>query len=134
MLPKSSRNLRNGRRPRGRKPVRPSWVLPAVDELADRIVPAFVSVFNAISGDLTITGNGSNDTGSLTTNGSGDILLNGALTGANVSNTNTIHVIGNGGNDYVDLSGVVGFTGSTTLDGGDGNDTLIGSDRPDKLV
>ncbi len=39
-----------------------------------------------------------------------------------------------GGDDYVDLSQLVGFQGTTTLLGGPGNDTIIGSIGTDSIV
>ncbi len=97
----------------------------AVEQLADRIVPTITPMFSG--GVLTLTSNEVGDTGVVTVGFGGAIQINSVATGANVANTTAIVVNGNGGDDILNLSGLTGFTGSVTIDGGAGNDVITGS-------
>jgi Ca2+-binding RTX toxin-like protein len=124
-----------GRAPR-RQPYRKtaSRYLPLIEQLHTRILPALNVNFAA--GLLTITSDAAGDTAVLTTDAAGTILLNGTTTGHSTTDTTQIRVLGNGGDDRLDVSGlnVPGLTGPATLDGGDGADTLIGSAANDLII
>ncbi len=99
----------------------------SVEQLADRIVPTFMPPMFA-GGVLTLTSDNVGDMGTVTTRAAdGAILLNNVATGATVANTTSIIVNGGGGNDVLDLSGLTGYGGAVTIDGGDGDDSLIGT-------
>ena len=105
------------------------------DSLADRIVPAVDFAF--ANGVLTVTGDGANDTivvRSLAANGA--IQVNGVNTGQTLSNTFGLFVDGNGGNDLIDIAqlNTSFFSQQPNLDGGAGNDTIVGSAGGDILT
>ena len=107
----------------------------AIDNLADRIVPAVDVAF--ANGVLTVTGDGANDTilvRSLAATGA--IQVNGVDTGHTLSDTFGLLVDGNGGNDLIDIAqlNTSFFSQQPNLDGGDGNDTLVGSAAGDILT
>jgi Ca2+-binding RTX toxin-like protein len=52
----------------------------------------------------------------------------------NVESIDALTVSGHGGNDTIDASGLLADTVHLTLDGGDGNDTIVGSHGADVLV
>jgi hypothetical protein len=105
---------------------------PALEQLADRIVPALSFTF--VGGVLTITSDIAGDAAAVTTAANGDILLNGVATGADVTTATSISVLGNGGADILDLSGLTGYSNPVTIDGGAGADTVIGSAGADTIL
>lgn len=97
-----------------------------LEALESRLAPAVTTSFN--DGLLTISCDDAGNQAILTSDGGGNIALNGAaLNGVpNVSSVSQISILGGNGDDVIDLSGLTGFTGSASLDGGAGNDALVG--------
>ena len=107
-----------------------------IEPLEARVAPAGLITATFVGGVLTLTGDGAaNDidvTGagqdfiSIAGNGGTTIALNGAAAAATVSFTGTIKTLNGNlgvGNDRVNLN--VLTVGSVSLEGGDGNDSLI---------
>jgi Ca2+-binding RTX toxin-like protein len=95
------------------------------------------ATFDAVNGELVIKGTNSGETISVTVSG-GQVKVNGAnpaYPGAvNASSVKSIKVYGNGGNDAINLGGVLSgsftnlpATGAVYIDGGAGADTITGS-------
>src|SRR5262249_22318875 len=103
---------RRNRRPARRRGA-PLRFQPRLEQLCDRTLFALTTTFSG--GFLTVTSDGASDTAALTTDGSGNILLNGAaISGApTITNTSSISLIGAGGNDTLSLN-LPGYTGTDT--------------------
>jgi Ca2+-binding RTX toxin-like protein len=106
-----------------------------IDTLGDRVVPAVDFAF--ANGVLTVTGDESNEAITvLSQAANGAILVNGTNTGHTLSDTFGLVVDANGGTDSINISALntTFFAQSPNLDGGDGNDTIIGSNGKDVLT
>jgi Ca2+-binding RTX toxin-like protein len=127
--------------PRSRRPTPPrghyrigKHFHPTCERLGDRILLSLDVDFSG--GVLTIDGDLADDVAVVTTNAAGQILLNGSPTGRTVADTSQLRILGGGGNDRLDIAGMaLGLTSGSrvTLDGGTGEDRLIGSPRGDVL-
>jgi Ca2+-binding RTX toxin-like protein len=108
--------------------------LPRVEELTPRITPALTAVY--ASGTLTVTGDAADDTGVLTADATGNILLNGdPITGGpTLGNTLAVLMDGGDGNDVLDVSALPGAGRATVLNGGNGDDSLVGGLGSDCLI
>lgn len=97
-----------------------------LESLEARLAPASTTAFT--TGLLTVTCDDGGNSAILSADDSGTILLNGtAIAGSpSIANTSQIKVLGGNGADIINLSGLTGFVGTATLDGGGGNDSLIG--------
>ena len=92
--------------------------------------PAHAAITGVVdSGVLTVSSDGASDTMVFTCTASG-FLVNGVQpTGSNVpcNGTTSLTVLGNGGDDVIDISGLNGTsTDGITVDAGDGNDHVTG--------
>src|SRR5262249_5750083 len=113
--------------------------LPALESLADRILPAVTAVFLPRVGLLTVLGDAGNNNITLSRDAAGNILINGGtvpiLGGTpTFTNTTTISVFGLSGNDTITLDEANGALPKALLFGGDGNDTLTGGSGADQLL
>src|SRR5262249_36564373 len=108
---------------------------PTLERLDSRTLPAVVPVFTPATGLLTITGDAANDTVTVSSDAAGNIRLGGAAAAGSprLSNTRTVVVNGGAGDDTINLSSLLGFAGSVTIDGSYGNDTLTGSPGNDLM-
>jgi len=93
-----------------------------------------VSNFTFDAGVLSVVGTEANDSIIVSLSATNIIEVGGQSTNVNVNAVDEIRVSGLGGDDQIDLSGVVNFTGlpnsaalSTFILGGDGADNIIGS-------
>jgi len=109
-------------------------VLPRVEELMPRITPTLTAVY--AGGTLSVTGDAANDTGVLTADAAGNILLNGdpVAGGPTLGNTLAVLMDGGGGNDTLDVSALPGAGRATVLTGGTGDDSLVGGLGSDCLI
>ncbi|HEY6858843.1 MAG TPA: hypothetical protein VI358_03540 [Pseudolabrys sp.] len=89
------------------------------------------------AGLLSVTGDNGDNAITVNRDAAGQILINGAVQGATLTNTNEIDVFGGNGNDTISLDNVAPPAGQALptahLFGGDGNDTLIGGAGNDML-
>ena len=86
------------------------------------------------SGRLEVTGTADPDTIVLRVS-AGEVLVNGSGTGANAADVESVVVDGLAGNDRILLSRA-NFSGTSpeiTINGGDGNDTIVGTARRDNI-
>src|SRR4051794_38362634 len=102
MLKKTSRPVSRS----GRKQPNQGRFLPALEPLADRILPAITASFTPGAGVLTVLGDAGNNTIAVSRDAAGHILVNGgaiAVLGGTptVANTALIQVIGQAGNDQI---------------------------------
>ena len=117
-----------------------------VESLAPRTMLSISSLFNATSGVLSVTSNGS-DAISVGADQAGKVTLNGSVLTASLaaggtgqvsaSAVTSLTVTGGAGANSIDLSGVTSaafpnLTG-TTINAGDGNDSVIGSGKNDSI-
>jgi Ca2+-binding RTX toxin-like protein len=106
-----------------------------IETLGDRVVPAVD--FSFANGVLTVTGGDTNEAITvLSQAANGAILVNGTNTGHTLSDTFGLVVDANGGTDSINISALntTFFAQPANLDGGDGNDTVIGSNGKDVLT
>ena len=94
--------------------------------------------YDAISQDLTVTGDGADDEITVSRNGPGTLLVNNGavpITGgtATVANTDLIAVSGGLGNDTIALDETNGALPAASLAGEGGNDTLTAGSAADLL-
>lgn len=110
-----------------------------IETMENRTVPSITSLLS--HGALTISSNGS-DNMAVAANANGNVTLNGTqLTVSNApvsaSSVTSLDVVGGKGKNTIDLSGVTAtsFTALTTvtIDGGAGNDSIIGSSLNDSI-
>jgi Ca2+-binding RTX toxin-like protein len=146
------RSLFNAFKPRGGRRVRgPGRFVPSLESLEDRAVPAITAVFSPANGGLLlITGDGADNTITVSRNVVGTILVNGAAVNvgagkggtSTVGNTANVQVFGLAGNDVLrldetngplPLAQLFGGSGNDVLAGGSGNDVLDGNDGNDQL-
>src|SRR5262245_30373978 len=122
-------------RSKSRRPRRAGHRELCLEPLQDRILPAITPSFSG--GLLKIVGDAAANSIVLTLVGTSgtSIRLNGAgISGSpTLANTKSIVILGNGGDDTIDISALTGYAGKTTLDGGAGNNILVGSDANDVL-
>ncbi len=117
---------------------------PAVEALADRVVPTVTFTFD---GDLlTVNSDAQSDNITIRSDAAtGSVLVNNVNTGAFLSTMNRLVVNGNGGNDVISLAQlntsfldnraeVFGGTGNDTITGSSNADTLAGQDDDDTLA
>lgn len=134
------RRLRRGlsNKEAARRPRLSRRFTPVIERFADRIVPTVLPDFSGTV--VTLTSNPDGDTITVSTGFNDEILngnsviLNSAGTIATLTNTTKIRVFGNGGDDIIDLSGLIDFSGSVRIDGGADNDELIGSWGADVIL
>jgi Ca2+-binding RTX toxin-like protein len=130
---KSSRLARTVRK----KPWHGRFV-PALEPLADRILPAITALFSPAVGVLSVFGDAQANTIIVSRDAAGTVLVNGGavpvLGGTpTVANTALIQVLGLSGNDLIALDETNGALPAANLFGGVGNDTLIGGSGADRL-
>jgi len=111
-----------------RKPARPRLALEPLD---GRIMPSVTATFSATTGVLTVAGDDQDNTIVVSRDAAGAILVNNGVVAiqggqATVANTNKILVTGGAGNDVLTADETNGGLPQTSLDGGAGNDRLIG--------
>jgi Ca2+-binding RTX toxin-like protein len=110
-----------------------------IESLDSRLMLTVTTIFNA--GALTVTSDAADDitiatdtSGNVTVNGNSDPTGNGAFSASTVT---SIGVTGGAGDNAIDLAGVTtaAFTSltSVSVDGGDGNDEIGGSEFDDSL-
>src|SRR5262249_42051259 len=92
----------------GRKKPGPARFVPAVEPLAERVLPAVTATFLPGAGTLAIFGDALDNTITVSRDAAGTILVNGgavAIQGgaATVANTALIQVFGQAGNDQIAL-------------------------------
>jgi Ca2+-binding RTX toxin-like protein len=113
----------------------------AVGVIAATSVPAnaaTTATFSPTAGELTVTGDGLDNTIVISRNAAGNILVNGGAVPViggtpTVANTARIRVFGQGGNDQITLNEASGALPAAFLFGGAGNDTLTGGSGGDQL-
>jgi hypothetical protein len=109
--------------------------LLGIDILEDRTTPAVTATFSA--GTLTVTSDNASDT--ITINAPLLVEVNGNPVPGGVlpSSVTSLFVNGNGGNDTINLTAVTKaqFTALITvfIDGGEGNDIILGSEFDDDI-
>jgi len=144
LLKKKSRPVR---RTDPKKPAHVRFV-PAVEALADRVLPAVTATFLPNAGTLSVFGDAQDNTIVVSRDSAGKLLVNGgAITiqgGApTVANTTLVQVFGQAGNDQITLdetngalptANLFGGSGSDTLTGGSGSDLLFGQSGDDTLL
>jgi Ca2+-binding RTX toxin-like protein len=113
--------------------------LPRLEELRPRINPVVTATFS--SGLLTVVGDTAPNNLVLLSDLSGNILLQedgGPATpitgGPTLGNTNAIIMQGDDGADVLDVSQLPGTNRTIVLDGGAGDDLLIGGQAADSMV
>jgi Ca2+-binding RTX toxin-like protein len=125
---------------RGRKPLPnklwPGRFSPALERLADRIVPAVTASFGA--GALSVFGDELNNTITISRDAAGAILVNGGavpVAGGTPTVGNTFLIVGNtfGGDDNFALDESNGALPFAVVFGGVGNDTITGGSGADQL-
>ncbi len=131
------KKFRPASRPRRKQPNR-GRILPTLEPLGERILPAITASFSPGTGILSVVGDAQNNTIVVSRDAAGDILVNGgavAIQGgaATVANTSLIQVYGQAGNDQISLDEANGALPAAKLFGGDGNDTLTGGSGNDLL-
>lgn len=110
-----------------------------IDFLSDHMV---TSAFDSNTGALTIAATQASDIAVRSVDNDLQITINGvvdnSLGSITAASVKSISLEGSAGDDRIDLSGVtaVEFTNltGTTVQGGDGNDTIIGSALDDRLI
>lgn len=127
---------RNGR-PIRNKPFQGRF-LPAVEPLAERVLPTVTASVPAGMHVLTVHGDATNNTIVISRDTAGTILVNGSAVSikghqATVANILLIRVYGGDGNDQITLDESNGVLPAANLYGGEGNDILTGGDGNDKL-
>jgi Ca2+-binding RTX toxin-like protein len=128
---------RLARRPRkAQKKLWQGRILPEVEPLGDRILPAVTASFSL--GFLTVFGDALDNNIIISRDAAGKILVNsGAVTikggTPTVANTSLIQVFGQGGNDTVTLNEANGALPRAFLFGGSGNDTITGGSGNDMI-
>jgi Ca2+-binding RTX toxin-like protein len=136
------RRLVNGKarptQPSSRKHPNKARFLPALEPLADRIMPSVTAVFVPSSKMLAIIGDAGNNTIAVSRDAAGKLLVNGGAVNilggnATVANTVSISVFGVAGNDTITLDETNGALPRGLLYGGQGNDTLTGGSAADFL-
>src|SRR5260370_23085277 len=137
-----SRMLKQKSRPpvsrSGRKQPDRGRVLPTLEQLGERILPAVSATFSPGAHVLTVFGDAQSNTIVVSRDVAGNILVNGGAISVaggapTVANTSLIQVFGQAGNDMISLDEANGALPSANLFGGDGNDTLIGGSGNDML-
>lgn len=113
-------------------------LVPNLEELSERILPAVTAIFVPSAGLLTIFGDTGNNTIVISRDAAGRILVNGGVVAINggtptVANTAQLSVFGQSGNDTITLDEANGALPAASLFGGDGNDTLTGGSGTDLL-
>ena len=109
------------------------------ESLEERILPAITATFSPETGTLSVVGDSQNNVINLSQSVNGNILVNNgaiAITGGtpNVSNTNRIVAVGQGGNDQISLKDLTSQSISSVIIGGSGNDSLTGGAGRDFLL
>jgi hypothetical protein len=112
--------------------------LPAVEPLAERILPAVTASFIPSTGILTVFGDSLDNTIVVSRDAAGKILVNGRAVSvhggtATVANTSLIQIFGQDGNDRITLNEANGALPAANLFGGAGNDVLTGGSGNDLL-
>lgn len=112
--------------------------LPAVEPLAERVLPAVMALFAPGAHVLTVLGDAANNAIAVSRDAAGNILVNGGAVfikggTATVANTALIQVFGRDGNDQVTLDEANGVLPATNLFGGAGSDVLTGGSGSDRL-
>ena len=111
-----------------------------IERFETRYCLSVSSVFSAATGALAVTSN-ANDAITIAAGADGNVTLNGATLNPTspiaASAVKTLAVTGGSGNNRIDLSRVnaAGFTSltSVSIDGGAGNDNLVGSALSDNI-
>jgi Ca2+-binding RTX toxin-like protein len=114
------------------------------ESLPQRILPAVTGTFSPAVGILSIFGDTAANSIVVSESGGNIIVMNNGnpvnVTGGvpTTANTAQVRVFGADGNDIIDVSGVNLTYGTqaykTSVDGGSGNDTIIGSDQRDNIL
>lgn len=109
-----------------------------IETLQDRLTPAVTAAFSPAAGLLTVFGDASDNTITVSRNAAGTLLVNHgavAIAGgpATVTNTAKIEVYGLSGNDIITLNEANGALPAANLFGGNGNDRLTGGSGNDML-
>ncbi|HWB13746.1 MAG TPA: calcium-binding protein [Pirellulales bacterium] len=125
-------------RPARNKLRRQKRFAPALEQLAERILPTVTAEFVPTTGILSVVGDAQSNTIVVSRDAAGRILVDGGAVGiqggtATVANTSLIQVFGQAGNDQISLDEANGALPAANLLGGDGNDTLIGGSGNDML-
>src|SRR5262245_55044928 len=106
-----------------------------VRELDSRIVPTVTATF--VGGLLTITGDDVSNEISIGADASGAITLSGVAnppSGINLATCQAMIVLGQGSNDTINLSDLPVGNRTIFVDGGAGDDNIIGTAGPDALA
>lgn len=116
-------------------------VSPLAGTDAQRVLVNLESSLGSGTGDAqadTVRVEGTESGDSLTVSETGTMAqVSGMSYRVKVSNLETsdaIQIAGNGGSDLIDAAGAIEGTHQILLDGGEGNDTIIGSARADSIV
>src|SRR5262245_32008307 len=126
-----------GRRSSERRPI-PSRLAPRVESLEARLAPAVTAFFSPGSGVLSVLGDNLDNTIVVSRNAAGTLLVNGGAVQVKggtptVANASQISVFGLGGNDRLELNEAQGALPLAVLQGGEGDDILIGGSGGDQL-
>src|SRR5207248_3185314 len=126
-------------RPRGRSVLqRRQWPVPRVELLEGRSLPSVSVVFNAASGALAVTSDAADaiTVATKAVDGTTLVTVNGAPT-AVAAAVHSLSVTGGPGDNAIALSGVTpaDFTslGGVVIQGGDGADSIVGSQFGDQI-
>src|SRR5262245_14583069 len=122
----------------GRKKPGHARFIPAVEPLAERILPAVTATFLPGAGTLSIFGDAQDNTITVSRDAAGRILVNGGAVNVlggtpTVANVSLIQAFGQAGNDVITLDEANGALPKANLFGGAGNDTLTGGSGDDQL-
>src|SRR5262245_31138144 len=122
----------------GRKKPGHARFVPAVESLAERVIPAVTATFHPGARTLSIFGDARNNMITVSRDAAGKVLVNGgAVTvhGGNptVANTASISVFGQAGNDTITFDEANGTLPKANLFGGSGNDVLTGGSGSNQL-
>jgi Ca2+-binding RTX toxin-like protein len=120
-----------------KKPGRARFV-PAVESLAERVLPAVTATFLPGASTLVIFGDALDNTITVSRDAAGKLFVNGGAVNIvggtpTVANVSLIQAFGQAGNDTITLDEANGTLPAANLFGGAGNDTLTGGSGNDQL-
>ena len=116
-----------------------------LEPLPTRTQPSVTGTFSPAAGILSVFGDTAANDIVVSDDGSGNLIVTNNGNPVNVTggaptlaNTSQVRVFGADGDDLIDVSGVNLTYGTqtykTSIDGGSGNDTIIGSDQRDNIL
>jgi Ca2+-binding RTX toxin-like protein len=111
---------------------------PTQSPTASALAGGVTATFDTATGVLTITGTAADDMIAVGRDATGALLVNGGVVSTaqgtpTVAATKRIEVTALGGDDTIDASALQAGAIALSIDGGAGDDVLIGGDGPDTL-